>query len=42
MNKAAEITENENFRKYLKLRAQALLTDNYFEKRHCMDGHERQ
>lgn len=31
LNKAAEITENENFRKYLKLRAKALLTDDYFE-----------
>ncbi len=29
--KASELSEDEGFRKYLKLRAKALLTDNYYE-----------
>jgi hypothetical protein len=31
LNQAAELAENENFKKYLKLRAKALLTDEYYE-----------
>ncbi|MEX2380622.1 MAG: Zn-dependent hydrolase [Vicingaceae bacterium] len=31
LQKAAELTKNENFKKYLKLRAKALLTDEYYE-----------
>ncbi|PLX23625.1 MAG: Zn-dependent hydrolase, partial [Marinilabiliales bacterium] len=30
MNKAASLSEDEGFKKYLSLRAEALLTDNYF------------
>jgi len=31
LNKAAQLSEDKGFKKYLELRAQALLTDNYFE-----------
>ncbi len=31
LNQAAELSENENFKKYLKLRAEALLSDNYYD-----------
>lgn len=31
LNQAAELAENENFKKYLKLRAKALLSDEYYE-----------
>lgn len=31
MNNAADLSDDEGFKKYLKLRAEALLTDNYYE-----------
>ena len=43
LDEAAELAEDEGFKKYLKLRAEAFRTDNYFES-DCarLDGHEDQ